>query len=240
MRIKGPETRHCPAEFQDRVTRMFGRNEFGDPLFKIVWGQAEFHRMGNVWRDKAGNERWGYRERYLCHGNPCWVILRWKTPKEYGSPRAFYSNTFDQVSGLYIMGEYPWRGRYEVFQPLMRTEYIAGKMVVEHFPLSHILIDRILPMMIAAQSMSLWERKAARDLVKQQEEKQLTEEIADRMANTLPAWFGPVSFSRQGCRTSLIDRKMEQLKSQWDRMSRSRRLQFQKGFFQAPRPMIVN
>jgi hypothetical protein len=210
---------------------MFGRNEFGDPLFKIVWGQSEFIRMGNVWRDKHGTERKGYRERYQCHGTPCWVIMRWKSPNHYGSPAMYYSGTFDDFSGMYILGEYPWRGRYEVMQPLARKEFKDGKLMIEHFPLSHVLIDKLIPLMLMAQRMTYWEWKAANDLARQHEEKAQTDEIADRLMDALPKWYGPVSYSRQGCRTALLDRKMHQIQQAWDRLSQNgRRPRFQRGF----------
>jgi hypothetical protein len=241
MHIAGPETKKCPAQFQERLTRMFGRNEFGDPNFKIVWGQSEFHRMGNVWRDVHGNERHGYRLRYLCHGMPCWVILRWKSPKHYGTPELFYLQTFDHATRMNILGEYPWRGRYEVMQPLIRKEFIGGKLVIEHFPLSHVLIDKLIPLMIQAQKMTAAERQAAEQFMKEREEKAQTQEIEDRLMDSLPAWYGPVSYSRQGMHTSLLDRKMEAIQRQWNRLSRNGRPPvFQKGFHQGPAPARVN
>lgn len=241
MGIQGAETRECPAEFQDRLTTMFGVNEFGGPHFKIVWGQSEFHRMGNVWSDKHGNERKGYRERYLCHGMPCWVILRWKSPSQYGSPEAFYMNTFDSSSGMYILGEYPWRGRYEIMQSLHRKEFKNGKLIIEHFPLSHFLIDTLIPLMLKAQNLTLEEQRAAQKFVKEQEEKKQTEEIAERLMDALPSFYGPVSFSRQGIHTSLIDRKMEAIQRTWDRMSKSgQRPVFRKGLQLGDEPKRIN
>ena len=220
---------------------MFGRNHFGDPIFKVVWGQSEFFKMGNLWRDKYGNERMGYRQRYLCHGVPCWNILRWRSAKEYGTPELWYAQTWDPVSKLFILGEYPWRGRYEVLYALNTREFIDGKLVITHFPLSHILIDKLFPLMLAVQRMSEDEKKAARQLIKQAEGKKETEEIADRMADSMPKWFGPVSFSRQGCRTSLLDRKMHAIQQVWNRLSKNGKTpRFQKGMFQGTKPQRIN
>jgi hypothetical protein len=239
MHIKGAETRACPPEFQDRLTRMFGTNQFGDPLFKIVWGQSEFIRMGNVWRDRFGNERRGYRDRYKCHGS-CWMIMRWRSPQEYATPDLYYQNTYDAYSGLYITGEYPWRGRYEVLQALRSSEMIDGKLTVTHFPLSHVLIDKIIPLMLYAQHMSAAEKKAAKELVEQAEHKKRVEETAEIMMENLPTWYGPVSFSNQGCRTSVLDQKMHKIQKQWDRISKgSRRPKFQQGFTLAKAPRIT-
>src|SRR5882724_9008634 len=128
MKAAGAETRKCPKEFQDRITRMFGRNQFGQPNFKIVWGQSEFIRMGNIWRDRWGNERKGFRDTYQCHGAPCWVIMRWKQPAQYGSPRAYYESTYDSFSGLHFLGEYPWRGRYEIVVSLQDKTFVNNKL----------------------------------------------------------------------------------------------------------------
>lgn len=241
MRITGPETRKCPEEFQARLTRMFGRNQFGEPHFKIVWGQTQLIRMGNLWRDKNGNERLGYRERYQAHGMPCWVIMRWHSPAEYGSPRAYYMNsrmgTADK--GFYVTGEYPYRGRYEVVQPLISKEFVGKKLVVTHFPLSHFLIDKLIPLMLEYANLSQRQKQAIQAANKAIEEKKQTEEITDLLEQNMPKFWGPVSYSRQGIRTSLLDRKMEQIQRVWDRMSRGGRTPvFNRGMAQGNRPPV--
>lgn len=230
MRI-ARETRKCPVEFQDRVTRMFGTNEFGDPLFRIAWGQTETIRLGTTWRDKHGNERAGYRDCYL-QGSPCWCILQWKSPKTFGHPDLYYIQNFDESSGLSTCGEYPYRGRYIVLQPLVNKEFIDGKLVLTHFPLSHVLIDRIIPLIMIAHSMTKEEQRACRQYAEEQEHKQTVAEIADRMADASPI-YGPVSYSRQGIRTSLLDRKMEQIQRGWNFYAKRTRGRLPRGFFQS-------
>lgn len=246
------ERRQCPPEFQARLTRMFGKNEFGDPRFKIVWAQSQFIRVGNQWIDKIGNKRIGYRERFQVHGMPCWVIMRWQSPVKYGSPALYYANTYmaaekiqfedrayDSAEGFYVTAEYPWRGRYESIQPLISKEIVGGKLVITHFPLSHYLIDTLIPMMIQFERLSRVEQRLAREVAKAAEEKMITEKIADHMEATMPKWLGPVSYSGQGIRTSLLDRKMQQIQSAWDRMSRrGRRPVFNKGMALGERPPV--
>ncbi len=246
------ERRKCPPEFQERLTRMFGKNQFGDPRFKIVWGQSQFIRMGNQWIDKIGNKRIGYRQRFQVHGMPCWVIMRWQPPIKYGSPAMYYANTymaaarheldgmsFDSAEGFYATGEYPWRGRYEIIQPLISKEIVDKKLVVTHFPLSHYLIDTLIPMMIAFERLSRIEQKLAKEVTKAAEEKAITESIADHMEENMPRWLGPVSYGGQGIRTSLLDRKMQQIQKVWDNMSRrGLRPVFNKGMAQGDRPPV--
>jgi hypothetical protein len=216
--INGPETRRTPPEFQDRLTRLFGKNEFGDPLFKIVWGQTQLIRMGNVWRDAFGNERVEYRDRYQCHGQPCWVIMRWKPPSDYGSPEIYYLTTHDSLTNLYITGEYPWRGRYEVVQPLVFREVIDGKMHVEHLPLTHYLIDVLIPMMRQFQALSYEEQQAAKMACKAAEDARTTQEVSEAMMANMPSYWGPVSFARGGCKTSLLAKKEEQITAALNRV----------------------
>lgn len=249
MHFKGPEPRQCPSEFQDRITRMFGVNQFGDPYFKIVWGQTEKIRLGNRW----SNGRISYRDRSLCNDMPCWVILRWKPPSFYGSPAAYYANSWmstgkrqdvriipkkmrnertgarfegfevkvdehDEAEGFYVTGEYPWKGRYEIVQPLIDKQWIDGELKITHFPLSHLMIDLIIPLILAYQELTLEEREAARVAAKAEEERKLTEEIADRLADSMPAYIDAVSYSRQGIRTSLLQRKMDAIEAAWKRI----------------------
>jgi hypothetical protein len=145
---------------------MFGVNQFGDPNIKVMWGQSQFIRLGNEYRGCHGESRIGYRD--MSSGNACWQIMRWKAPIHYGSPDVYYANTymsvaqrftdagmpFDDAEGFYVTGEYPWRGRYETMYALMTQEYVAGKLIVEHLPLTHYLIDTIIPMVLAFQRLT--------------------------------------------------------------------------------------
>jgi hypothetical protein len=234
------EQRQCPPEYQERITHIFGVNPYGDPLYKVAWSHSEFIRMGNIWRDSYGNERRGYRDRHR-GATPCWNIMRWRSPKEYGTPTLYYMQTWDEFSKTFITGEYPWKGRYETLISMYRKQMVNGELVVESFPLSHILIDQIIPLLVEAQSLTLAERKAALQMEQEQREKEESQLTEDVLMHHLPSFYGPVSFSRQGCRTSLIDRKIEQLQRGWSRMSYGGKLPtFFKGFQVGSRPKQVN
>lgn len=238
--ITSKETRKCPAEFQARITRMFGTNPFGEPNFKIVWGSTVFHRLGNTWMDKDGTTRIGFRDKYLCAGGvPAWNILRWKSGREFGTPDLWYMRTWDPVSNLSALGEYPWKGRYEVLQPLYSKEFINGKLVIDPLPLTHILIDTIIPLMLQARKATLEERRAAILYARQQQHVRDVAATEEIMMENLPAYYGPVSFSGQGIKTALITRKMDAIQKQWDRISnRGRRPTFRqaRGFFRGEAP----
>jgi hypothetical protein len=239
----GAETRQCPEEFQERLTQMFGVNQFGDPHFKIVWGQSQFIRLGNRWLDRDGVWRTEYRDTYQCSGNPGWVIMRWKAPFEYGTPESYYGSTYDFDTDLFMVGEYPWRGRYEVLQSLNCKEVIDGKLVIDYFPLSHYMIDQIIPMMLAFQALSQEQKDVARQAAKEAQDKKDTEDIAEMMAENLPRFWGPTSYSNQGCHTALLDKKMHEIQQVWNRQARmlsGRSPQYARGMSAGSRPRIIS
>jgi len=103
------------------------------------------------------------------------------------------------------------------------------------------LIDRIIPMMQAFQRLSTSEQEAARQFEQNEQKSREAEEVAEKMAEAMPAFINPVSFSLQGCRTSLLDKKMEQIQKVWNRLTvRGRRPNFQQGFQVASRPRLIN
>jgi hypothetical protein len=224
---------------------MFGLNPFGGPNYKFVWGASEFIRMGNAWtrRDRFGIEHTvvGYREKYLCHGMPCWNLLRWKSGLQYGTPELWYLNTFDKATGLFMLGEYPWKGRYEILQPFYSREFRNGKLVIEHMPLSHILIDKIIPIIEHARKMTTEEQRAAVVLARQKEHERDVAITEDIMKDNMPAYFEPVSFTNQGIRTALVTRKMDAIQKKWNQLTKrvGHRPTFRnsRGFFRGNAPI---
>ena len=232
------EPRKCPREFQTRLNQIFGMNRFGEPNYKFGWCQTTRVRIGQAWRDGYGTPRPGYREAYQSHGMACWTILQWKAPEEYGSPKVYYLTQLDEPSGTYTCAEYPWKGRYESIMPLNRTEMVNGKLEFKHFELTHILIDKVIPLIRKAQGMSQQARAIALREIKEREEEEKRKEIDEMVNANLPVWVDAVSFSKQGIRTSLLTRKMDAIQKQWDRLARGgRRPRFQRGFAQGSRPM---
>jgi len=233
------ESRQCPKEFQDRIDRMFGKNKFGGPIYKIAWAQSETQKMAFSRFTDRGDVS-GYEQRLKGSNTPCWMIMRWKDPSHYGSPDLFYSNTFMDGMNLYFMGDYPWQGRYEILYMMCRKEFVNGKLEVNALPLDHLFIDKIIPLLIECQYMTLFERQAAAQMEKEYLRKQEVNELADRMMNDLPAWYGPVSYSNQGCRTSLLDTMMDKIQKRWEKMSGYGRPVFAKGMAQGNRPSVLS
>jgi hypothetical protein len=228
---------------------MFGTSPFGAPHIKIVWNQSQFIRLGWQWKDSFGVEHCGYQERYQGDGTPCWMIMRWKPASFYGSPDTYYANTWmgerdvDSPHGFYVTGEYPYEGRYEIVVPLVKKEFLRGKngieLKIDHFPLTHFLIDTLVPLILLSMELNEDERKAAKEAEAQAEHKRMVAMTEEVMTEHLPAFYGPVSFSHQGCRTSLIDRKMQLIQKKWDELSRrGREPRFQPGMAQGVAPQV--
>jgi hypothetical protein len=51
--------------------------------------------------------------------------------------------------------------------------------------------------------------------------------------------MGPVSYGQQGCRTSLLDRKMHAIQQVWNRLSKGGRPHFNKGLAVGDRPSVA-
>jgi hypothetical protein len=125
------ERREPPARLVELVNRVGGRNRFGQPNFRVIWGRNRTCWIGGKWedRDDEGNlVRIAYelREFYKYPDLDCWHIERWCPPEAYGSPEGWEELTAEVEDGhrILALGPYPARGEYEhsfaVKHPLTR------------------------------------------------------------------------------------------------------------------------
>lgn len=219
------ERRICPPEFQEAIDERFGLNRFGGPRYRLAWSETETHTVQGPW---------GYTERMLCPNIPCWVILRWRAPETFGTPRLYELINRDPETHLCILGEYPYEGKWEIVQPLYSKEFsFEGGLKIDHFPLSWLIIENILPILEMAEEMSAEELAAVTEANEAAENKVQVEEITNRLMEEYPTRFGPVSYGRGGCKTSVIDRKMHEISKVWNRMSRTALRSQRHGFYSA-------
>lgn len=205
----------CPPEFQARLTRVGGINRYGEPNFLLVWGESYTVRRGGVWEQDDGTYFRGYRD-VVEDGRPCWVLKQWKPPEIYGTPGMYFLENRDEATGLQILGDYPWRGRYETLQPLVWRGLVNGRMVVEHMPLNSMLLDLVIPIAIRAKGVTIAQKKAALDLMEEKKNRDQVRSIEARKHDAKMAFTGPVSYSRQGCRTSLVDQRVYAMQKHWN------------------------
>lgn len=176
------ERRVCPKEFQARLTRAVGTNQYGEPLWKIVWGQTETFTAGGYFQP---DKFLGYRQLMSSNGSPsgagepCWMVMEWRPAEKYGSPAMYYYENRDEFTGLQTLGEYPYRGRYEVAFKLTSAELRNGRMEVLHYQLDGFILDWLCPLLALASKMSHKERMDAARKVKEIDEKAFDTNWAD-------------------------------------------------------------
>lgn len=114
------ETHEPPVQIQDRILCAGGKNFFGEPNFRVVWGWSRLGWIGGLWEDHDTSGRVVRRivelrlePKYVPHDR--WHVERWLPAESYGSPQAWHSETTEFTKGLSIpaLGPYPSRGDYE-------------------------------------------------------------------------------------------------------------------------------
>jgi len=216
----------CPPEFQSCLTDIFGVNVFGEPNFKILWGQTETYDYATL----SG----GYDKRLYGHGKPCWLIAQWMPPEKYFTPELYYFMMADPDSGLALLGEYPQFGRYEpvVTFLLERFNEETNALEIETVPLDWDILEKAMPVILAAQELTYWQLKEAQEEQERQENSAIVSQIADELYDRMPTFYGPTSYAQQRNRTPLLRQKEEEILRVWQRERVSRRRQPKRGFFQ--------
>jgi len=211
------EQYQCPEEFQERLNEVGGFNRYDEPNFILVWGQGgtqeALYRAGGIWEINNQPTFKGYRDLLIGGGTPSWCLLQWQDPIEYGTPELFYIQNYDSGTGLQTLGEYPYHGRYRLLYNLRWMERTPeGKIRFEAMPLNTFLINTIVPIIMAAKEITHEKTMAAMRDLKEKEEAEQLARIEDAIRDkALPFKGNPVSYGKQGCRTALVDKKIEQM-----------------------------
>jgi len=115
------EQHECPVPVEQRLTLVGGRNWFGLPLYRAVWGWNRLVWIGGKFEERDPATGSLLREVVELRLEPKypavnrWHFERWLPPEVYGSPRQWYSQTIERENGVSIpaLGPYPSRGEYE-------------------------------------------------------------------------------------------------------------------------------
>jgi hypothetical protein len=209
------ELYECPAWFQERLTEIGGVNIYDEPNFRCVWGQGGqpegLYRAGGSWNVDGQPSFHGYRDLLIGGGTPSWCLLQWHPAIHFGTPESYYVGNLDEETNLQILGEYPYSGKYVMLYNMCYRSMVQGKMKIEAMPLNSFVLDTVVPIILEAKDISYEKTMAAMKGLKEVEDKADCDMIEDVMRDSKLAFKGPVSYARQGCRTSIIDRKMEQM-----------------------------
>lgn len=211
----------CPEEFQQRLTDIGGTNPYDEPNFVLVWSQGGddkgLYRAGGAWEIEGMPSYIGYRDLLKGGGTPSWALMQWHPAIHYGTPESYYVMNHDVETGLQDLGEYPYSGRYEVLYNLRWSEKIGNRLHFEAMPLNSFLLNTVVPIITQAKDISWEKTKAALLDQKEKEDKADVDKIEDVMqASKVPFGGNAVSYSKQGCRTNLIDKKVEQMTRNWN------------------------
>lgn len=128
----------APQEIQSYVTRLYGRNPFGEPNFRIVWSGARYSWQGGEWREWDADDtpqtgadgalpgdkpfRVVRGMRWVPEFDPglcAWIVEKWIPPSHFGSetdwymPRELGGTCLPTPEGpLPLLGPFPGRGQY--------------------------------------------------------------------------------------------------------------------------------
>jgi hypothetical protein len=205
------ERRTCPEAFQERLTRAVGVNPYGEPLWKIVWGQTATFTAGGYWPHDGFL---GYRQLMLSNGalrgegEPCWMVLEWRPPEKYGSPALYYFENRDEYTELQTLGEYPYRGRYEVAFKLTSQELRNGRLEVLHYQLDGFILDWLVPLLQTASKMSAAERQARAKQRTELDTKAFDTNFADALKSAKDTDYGGNRTQRQLDRELMMRKQM--------------------------------
>lgn len=130
--------RKCPEWFQEKLTRYGGVNKYGEPRFKLVWGESEKMRDGGYFQRDG---YLGYRDVPALGGEKCWALMMWEPAEKFGTPYRWYKEGTDEVTGLVTLGRYPHRGRYRLIKKLIHYEVSRS----DDGKVNHVEITRLEP-----------------------------------------------------------------------------------------------
>jgi hypothetical protein len=212
----------APEWFSDELKRIGGENPYGDANFIVRWGQGGqdecLYRAGGHWDVPGLPSYHGYRNLLVGGGTPSWMLMQWQPAVNFGTPESFYVAGLDEESGLQTLGEYAYSGKYVLLYNMCWRDMQNGKMYVESMPLNSQILDLIVPIIVQAKDISFEKTKAALKEMKEKDDAADLAIIEDAMRDAALAFKGPTSYARQGCRTWHIDKKMEQMTRQWNKM----------------------
>ena len=139
-------------------------NPYGEPRFKLVWGQSETMRTGGYF---AKDGFVGYRSIPAAQRTACWVLMMWVPAVRSRTSGKWYREMRDEPTGLCDLGEYPYRGRYRVLQKLIHYEKVGDENITYRLEPTHFIIDVMVPLIQNWQKLT---EEQKRILLEEQED----------------------------------------------------------------------
>jgi hypothetical protein len=209
--------RPVPRHIEDFVTRIGGRNRFGKPNYRVVWGPDRMEQCGGAWIEENGTVRTEMREVQKYGPDPVWHLEKWCAPEVYGDPGDWeYENALKldsllrtdeegtdavPVLDVQILGGFPYRGEYEHSFRLSNRLYFYT-------------LEKLIRMNMAARfdETSTEQRQAWRKAEEDKKTADWKQMVIDLYKDRAPAYYEAVSFAGQKNHTKLLDRVDEIVK----------------------------
>lgn len=158
----------APESLKLRLITAGGVNPYGEPNFRVIWGETRETWIGGEWvdTDDSGNEiRTVIECRRVQKYVPAdrWYLEKWMPPEHYGSPETWNTQNIERddrgkpvmVNGEHVpsLGPYPSRGEYEMCYRLEKDGQYA--------PLEPGAIETIVQMIRCGEAASKAENRAS-------------------------------------------------------------------------------
>lgn len=110
-----PERRETPSWVNEAVLLLGGKNRYGKPNFRVIWGGNRTHKVGGFFKTIVEGKPFDIPEvRELLKYHPDrWHLERWRPPEIYGTQENWYKDTWDELAQVHTQGDYPAEGDYE-------------------------------------------------------------------------------------------------------------------------------
>lgn len=187
------ESKTCPPEYAAFLERVGGRNPFGEPNFRVVWGESA---TNTIWGQMEGGSC-GQHVKLRYGGIPRWNLEMWKPAKLFGTPEEWYEKSHDPVSGYHICGDYPFRGAYSHHTRLHALNFA--------------ILEELIPKINKARGMTFLQRKAIIEAEMEAERKERERIGRDAYLNATPA-FGGVAGTYESNHEAWMQRILEKQK----------------------------
>jgi len=168
------ESKRAPREIAERLERVGGRNRYGRPNFRVVWGWSRLTWIGGKWTDRDPSTGAVLREVVELRRAPKylpldrWHLERWLPPELYGPPERWYAQTAEReegsaAAGVPALGPFPREGEYEHCFTLEgpRGEFLPLSVSVVEWLVRAIEYSRAIP--AARKRRALAEREEKQD-----------------------------------------------------------------------------
>lgn len=189
--------------FNSYLERIGGLNPYGQPMFRLVWGGT----AKNVTFGQTATGKKGQHEYLRYHGIPAYFLEFWKAPEM--SVDLFYRETWDPISQMHTLGDYPAFGEYVKVAQFYTKETRNGKLEIVPQSVTFGFLDDIVALVNRSKNLTEADRRKLIIAEIQAEKKAANQLAYDAYIDASPA-FGGVA----GTYTSNREKTLERLGQQ--------------------------